>query len=161
MRDKQTFWIKGIVVIFLFGIITSYIGQPLLAQTVDSVKLPGMTVYMDKETTPSDVTGTLEMILIITVIALAPSILILMTSFLRIIISLHFVRSALGTATMPPNQVLVGIALFLTFFVMSPVLSEIKTTAIEPYEKGQIIQEEAMEKGLIPLKKFMLRQTRD
>ena len=84
-----------------------------------------------------------------------------MTSFLRIIISLHFVRSALGTATMPPNQALVGIALFLTFYVMSPVISQIQTTAIKPFEEGQITQEVAIEKGLLPLKDFMLRQTRD
>ena len=133
----------------------------LQATTVDSVQLPGMTINMNKDTTPSDVSSSLQMIFVITIIALAPSILIMMTSFLRIIISLHFVRSALGTTTMPPNQILVGIALFLTFFVMSPVISEIKTTAIEPFEQGTITQEQAIEKGLMPLKDFMLRQTRD
>lgn len=133
----------------------------LQATTVDSFQLPGMTINMNKDATPSDVSSSLQMIFVITIIALAPSILIMMTSFLRIIISLHFVRSALGTTTMPPNQILVGIALFLTFFVMSPVISEIKTTALEPFEQGTITQEQAMEKGLMPLKDFMLRQTRD
>ena len=101
------------------------------------------------------------MIFIITIIALAPSILIMMTSFLRIIITLHFVRSAMGTQTMPPNQILVGIALFLTFFVMSPVISQIKTNALEPYEQGIMSEEVALEEGLLPIKDFMLRQTRD
>ena len=101
------------------------------------------------------------MIFIITIIALAPSILIIMTSFLRIIITLHFVRSAMGTQTMPPNQILVGIALFLTFFVMSPVISQIKTNALEPYEQGIMSEEVALEEGLLPIKDFMLRQTRD
>ena len=98
---------------------------------------------------------------IITNIALAPSILIMMTSFLRIIIALHFVRSAIGTQTMPPNQILVGLALFLTFFVMSPVFMQIKTNAIDPLEKQQITQEQAIERGIEPLKEFMLKQTRD
>lgn len=131
------------------------------ASTVDSVQLPGMTIQLGDEATPSDVSNSLEMIFIITIIALAPSILIMMTSFLRIIIALHFVRSAIGTQTMPPNQILVGIALFLTFFVMSPVISQIKTNALEPYEQGIISQEVALEKGILPIKDFMLRQTRD
>lgn len=142
--------------------IWSLIGiQEVKASTVNSVELPGMTINLQDEATPSDVSGSLQMILIITIIALAPSILIMMTSFLRIIISLHFVRSAMGTQTMPPNQILVGIALFLTFFVMSPVLTQINTNALQPYEQGIISQEEALEKGILPLKDFMLRQTRD
>ncbi|MBE6021745.1 MAG: flagellar type III secretion system pore protein FliP [Cellulosilyticum sp.] len=131
------------------------------ASTIDSVDLPGMTIQLKDQATPADTTGSLQMILIITIIALAPSILIMMTSFLRIIITLHFVRSAIGTQTMPPNQILVGIALFLTFFVMSPIVSQIKTNALEPYEQGVISQEVALERGITPLKEFMLRQTRD
>lgn len=131
------------------------------ASTVNSVELPGMTINLNDEAKPSDVSATLQMVFIITIIALAPSILIMMTSFLRIIISLHFVRSAIGTQTMPPNQILVGIALFLTFFVMSPVITQINTNALEPYEQGRITQEEALEQGILPLKDFMLRQTRD
>ena len=111
--------------------------------------------------TPSEATGSLQMILIITVIALAPSILIMMTAFLRIIIALHFIRSAIGTQTVPPNQVLIGIALFLTFFVMSPVITQIKTNALEPYEQGKITKEVAIEEGLLPIKDFMLKQADD
>lgn len=152
---QRKLWLWSLLCVWLICGLTTQ------ASTVDSVQLPGMTINLDKDATPKDVTGTLEMIFVITIIALAPSILIMMTSFLRIIITLHFVRSAIGTQTMPPNQILVGIALFLTFFVMSPVISQIKTEAIEPYEKGAITQEQALDKGIVPLKKFMLRQTRD
>lgn len=103
----------------------------------------------------------LNMIIVITLIALAPTIIIMMTSFLRIIITMHFLRSALGTQTMPPNQLLIGIALILTFFIMSPVINEINTNAIEPYKQEIITQEQAIEKGIQPLKAFMLRQTKD
>ncbi len=133
----------------------------LKASTVNSVELPGMTINLKEEAKPEDVSSTLQIIFIITIIALAPSILIMMTSFLRILISLHFIRSALGTQTMPPNQILIGIALFLTFFVMSPVVTEIKTKALDPFEQGQITQEQALEQGILPLKDFMLKQTRD
>lgn len=135
--------------------------QSVKASTVNSVELPGMTINLSEQADQSDVSATLQMILVITIIALAPSIIIMMTAFLRIIISLHFIRSALGTQTMPPNQILVGIALFLTFFVMSPVVAEIKTSAVEPYEQGVMTQEEALERGILPLKDFMLKQTRD
>lgn len=151
---------RNIIIIFL--ICLCFIGGvSVQASTIDSIQLPGMTIQLADEATPADVSGSLQMIFIITIIALAPSILIMMTSFLRIIITLHFVRSAIGTQTMPPNQVLVGIALFLTFFVMSPVVSQIKTNALEPYEKGVISQEVALEEGLLPIKDFMLKQTRD
>lgn len=158
-NNKSCF--KQFLVVFVFCMLCLGTFHELNATTVDSVDLPGITINMKEDSTPKDVSATLQMIFTITIIALAPSIIILMTSFLRIIISLHFVRSALGTATMPPNQALVGIALFLTFYVMSPVISQIQTTAIKPFEEGQITQEVAIEKGLLPLKDFMLRQTRD
>ena len=99
------------------------------------------------------------MLLVLTVLALAPSILIMMTSFTRIIVVLHFVRSALGTQTTPPNQVLIGLALFLTLFIMSPVISEINTECVQPFEQGQITQEEALNAGLKPIRTFMFKQT--
>ena len=103
--------------------------------------------------------ATLQMLLVLTVITLAPSILIMVTSFTRIIIVLHFVRSALGTQTTPPNQILVGLALFLTFFIMSPVFTQINTNAIQPLSKGEITQEEAFDAGTAPIRTFMLEQT--
>lgn len=103
--------------------------------------------------------SSLQIIIVLTIIALAPSILIMMTSFTRIIIVLHFTRSALGTQTSPPNQVLIGIALFMTFFVMSPVFSAVNTNAIQPLSQGLISQEEAFEYGVEPIKEFMLANT--
>lgn len=102
---------------------------------------------------------TLQILLALTILSLAPSILIMVTSFTRILIVLHFVRSALGTQTTPPNQVLIGLALFLTFFIMSPVFTQINNEAIQPLSKGEITQEEAFEKGVVPLREFMLGQT--
>ncbi|MGN1083929.1 MAG: flagellar type III secretion system pore protein FliP, partial [Lachnospiraceae bacterium] len=104
---------------------------------------------------------TLRMLLILTVISLAPSILIMVTSFTRILIVLHFVRSALGTQTTPPNQILIGLALFLTLFVMSPTLSKINTEAIQPLSAGEITAEEALEAGVAPIREFMFTETRE
>lgn len=103
--------------------------------------------------------ATLQMLLVLTVISLAPSILIMVTSFTRIIIVLHFVRSALGTQTTPPNQVLIGLALFLTLFIMSPVIDKVNNNAIKPLSAGEITQEEAWEAGIAPIREFMLERT--
>lgn len=102
---------------------------------------------------------TLEMLVILTIIALLPSIVIMMTSFTRIIIVLSFVRNAMGVQQTPPNMVLIGLALFLTLFIMNPVIQEVNTTAYQPYLEEQITQEEALEQAQLPLKRFMLKQT--
>ena len=102
--------------------------------------------------------ATLQMLMVLTVITLAPSILIMVTSFTRIIIVLHFLRSALGTQTTPPNQILIGLALFLTFFIMSPVFTQINANAIQPLSRGELTQEEAFEAGTAPIRTFMLEQ---
>ncbi|MDD3172569.1 MAG: flagellar type III secretion system pore protein FliP [Herbinix sp.] len=117
------------------------------------------TLNTDQDT--GGLSSTLQMLLVLTVISLAPSILIMVTSFTRIIIVLHFLRSALGTQTTPPNQVLIGLALFLTFFIMSPVISQINTDAIQPLSAGEITQEEAYDAGIAPLRTFMLKQTKE
>lgn len=102
---------------------------------------------------------TLEILLFLTIVALLPSIVIMMTSFTRTIIILSFLRNALGIQQTPPNTVLVGIALFLTLFIMDPVFSQINTEAYIPYKEQQITQEEALERASVPLKEFMLKQT--
>ena len=107
----------------------------------------------------SSLSASLQMLLVLTVLALAPSILIMMTSFTRIIVVLHFVRSALGTQTTPPNQVLVGLALFLTMFIMSPVISNVNANCVQPFQKGELTQEEALNEGLKPIREFMFKQT--
>ena len=105
------------------------------------------------------VNGALRIFLILTLISLAPTIIIMMTSFTRIIIVLHFTRSALNTQTAPPNQILIGLALILTFFIMEPTIEKINTDAIRPFEAGEITQEEAFEAGIQPLREFMYPQT--
>lgn len=102
---------------------------------------------------------TLELFFILTVMMLLPSIIIMMTSFTRIIIVLSFTRTALGTQQTPPNMVLIGIALFLTLFIMSPVMDEINEQAYIPYKNEQITQEEALDRASKPLRNFMLKQT--
>ena len=107
----------------------------------------------------AELSSTLQILLVLTVLSLAPFILIMVTSFTRILIVLHFLRTALGTQTTPPNQILIGLALFLTFFIMSPVFAKINTDAIQPLSEGKITQAEAIEKGMAPLREFMLGQT--
>ncbi len=102
---------------------------------------------------------TLDILLMMTVLMLLPSIVVMMTSFVRIIIVLSFTRTALGTQQAPPNMVLIGIALFLTLFIMSPVISTINEEAYTPYNEGEITQEEALDRATVPLKDFMLKQT--
>ncbi len=103
--------------------------------------------------------GALRIFLTLTLIALAPLIIIMMTSFTRIIIVLHFVRAALNTQTAPPNQILIGLALILTFFIMEPTVNSIYEEAYLPYQAGEITQEEALERGIQPLREFMYPQT--
>lgn len=129
--------------------------------TFANVSLPGLSIQLGTEAGTGELSESLQMLVLLTLLALAPSILIMMTAFTRIVISLHFLKSAIGTQQMPPNQIIIGLALFLTFFVMSPVFTLINETAIIPYEEGVLTQEEAIEKGLLPIKTFMLRQTRD
>ena len=103
--------------------------------------------------------GSLRILITLTLIALAPTLIIMLTSFTRIIIVLHFTRAALNTQTAPPNQVLIGLALFLTFFIMQPTLTTVYEDAIVPFEAGEISQEEALETAMQPFREFMYGQT--
>ena len=107
---------------------------------------------------PEEASASIQILLLLTVLSLAPSILIMMTSFTRIIIILSFMRNAIGTQQMPPNQVLIGLALFLTFFVMAPVMKEINEDALEPYTKGEVASDAALKKASDTIKEFMLKQ---
>ncbi|MDD2686426.1 MAG: flagellar type III secretion system pore protein FliP [Gallionella sp.] len=104
---------------------------------------------------------SIQTLLLLTSLSFLPAMLLMMTGFTRIIIVLSLLRSALGTPSSPPNQVLIGLALFLTFFVMSPVFDKIYTDAYQPYSENKMDFMQAVEKGSIPLKTFMLRQTRE
>ncbi|MBO5372494.1 MAG: flagellar type III secretion system pore protein FliP [Lachnospiraceae bacterium] len=126
-------------------------GEGVESATADGTN--GVTfIYNNEEGTLS---GSIRILLVLTVIALTPSILIMLTSYTRIIIVLHFIRTAIGTQTAPPNQVLIGLALFLTFFIMNPVFTEINENAIKPFDAGEITQEQALEIGGESLREFM------
>lgn len=120
---------------------------------------PSVTVDLGAGDASGGQFGVLEALLTVTLLALAPSMLILMTSFTRIVIVLSFLRNALGTQQSPPNQVLIGLALFLTLFVMWPIFTQINEDAYQPYQQGVLTQQEAIDVAVIPLKEFMLRQT--
>jgi flagellar biosynthetic protein FliP len=124
---------------------------------------PGITAF---SSTPAPGGGqtyslSLQTLILLTSLSFLPAVILMMTSFTRIIIVLSLLRSALGTPSSPPNQVLIGLALFLTFFIMSPVLDKMYTEAYLPYSEKKISLEQAFDKGIVPLKTFMLRQTRE
>jgi flagellar biosynthetic protein FliP len=131
------------------------------ATTAVGQALPKVSVEVDKAGEPSDLTATLQIILLLTVLALAPSILMMVTSFIRIAVVLSFLRHAMGSQQMPPNQLLVGLALLLTFFIMAPIANKAYDEGIKPYIDGQMSGEEAYEKGVQPFREFMLAQTRE
>ena len=139
-----------------FGIILGFgiLSSPKIAWAA------GITLDLGNSATQQ--TGTsLQILMLLTVLSLAPAILMMMTSFTRIIIVLSFVRNALGTQQLPPNQVLVGLSLFLTFFIMTPTWNQINTNAVQPYMKNQITQTEALVKAEEPIRMFMFKQTRE
>ena len=117
------------------------------------------TVTITYDEGNGQVNGSLRILLTLTLIALAPTLIIMMTSFTRIIIVLHFTRAALNTQTAPTNQILIGLALILTFFIMEPTITQVYEQAVVPFEEGLIDQEEALELGMEPLREFMYPQT--
>jgi len=143
-----------ITLLLSFFVITTAYAQP-------DLPIPRFTIGVDEAQTPQDVVDTFEILAILTILALAPSILIMMTSFTRIIIVLSFIRNALGIQQLPPNQVLIGLSLFLTFFVMTPVGTQIYDNAVLPYLDNRIEQQEALDEAMEPLRNFMFRQTRE
>ena len=132
-----------------------------IAGAAQEVTIPTLQIGMGTTNDPAQVSIAIQVLLLLTVLALAPSILILMTSFTRLVIVFHFLRQAVGTQSMPPNQVLVGLSLFLTFFIMYPVFNRINQDAFQPYVAQEIGQEEAFTRALDPLRQFMFRQTHE
>lgn len=121
--------------------------------------IPGISLGDSSD--PDNVWNTVSIVLLITILSLSPAILIMMTCFTRIVIVLGFVRTALATQQMPPNQVLIALALFLSFFVMAPTLGQVNQEAVQPYMQGEITQSEALENAVVPIKNFMLNHTRE
>jgi flagellar biosynthetic protein FliP len=125
------------------------------------IALPKIAVDIGKSSKPSDVAVTLQILALMTVLSLAPALLIMTTAFTRIIIVFHFLKQALGTAQMPPSQIIIGLSMFLTFFIMAPTWNKVNTDALQPYLDGKLSQQAAYDKGIEPIRQFMFRQTRE
>jgi flagellar biosynthesis protein FliP len=149
---KIVFWGSAALALFLLAVLLILPAHSAMAES------NGLSIQMDGLST-GEGTDVLEILLTLTVIALIPSILIMTTCFTRIVIVLSCVRNAVGLQQTPPNQVLLGIALFLSLFIISPVIGQINETAYQPYQKGEITQVQAAEKAIVPLRGFMLKNT--
>jgi flagellar biosynthetic protein FliP len=139
------------------GLVSAFV--PALARGAGSL-LPSVSLQIGG---PGEehVSSALQIVALLTLLSLAPAILVMLTGFVRIVIVLSFLRQAVGTQSMPPNQVIVSLALFLTFFVMLPTLREVNEQALEPYQRGEIGDTDALGRAYEPLRRFMLRQTRE
>ena len=123
--------------------------------------MPTITLGVENTDSPEDTAAVIKILLVLTILTLAPAILVMMTSFTRLLVVFSFMRHALGTQSMPPNQILIGMALFLTFFIMAPVWNQINEVAYKPYVANEITQAEALDRAAVPIKSFMFHQTRE
>ena len=151
-------YISVIILIASVLVILSGVFSPAHSQ---SVPIPSIRIAIGESEEPGDLSVTLKILFLITILSVAPTILIMLTSFTRMVVVFSFLRHAMGTQQMPPNQVMVSLALFLTFFIMTPVWQEINDNALKPFLAKEISYETALDRAAEPLKKFMLRQTRD
>ena len=124
-----------------------------------SLTVPNVNMSIDNSGTPQQYVSSIKLLIVLTVLTLLPSFIMMMTCFVRIIVVFGFLRNAIGTQQSPPNQVLIGLALFLTIFIMSPVYTKINKNAIQPYLNNQITEEQAVDAGAKPLREFMLKTT--
>ncbi|SMF66510.1 flagellar type III secretion system pore protein FliP [Pseudobacteriovorax antillogorgiicola] len=138
-------------------VVFDVMSMDLMAQT----KMPTIELNLYETEDPEAFVPALKIVSMLTILAVAPAILLMMTSFTRIVVVLSFIRQALGTQTMPPNQVIVGLSLFLTLFTMGPILDRINERALTPYLAKAITQEQAIEEVVQPLRRFMLAETRE
>ena len=148
------FW--GIVFLLAVAVVGT-----VTCATAAPVPLPSLNIGVGTATKPGEVATTIQIFLLLTVLSLAPSLLIMTTSFTRIVVVLSFLRTALGTQQAPSNQIILALSLFLTFFIMTPVWQQVDRDAYQPYKAGTLSQEQAFEKATQPVRKFMLSQTRE
>jgi flagellar biosynthetic protein FliP len=152
MKNKIKIILMALIIVMVVASVVS--AEP-------TVSLFGKTVTLEDNSDPQNYVFSLQLLFVLTILTLAPSILIMMTGFTRILIVLSFIRSALGLQQTPPNHVIIGLAIFLTFFVMAPIATEINNEALQPFVKAEISQDEAIEKAMEPIRGFMFKQTRD
>lgn len=153
MKNKKLFLSLVLTLAFILS------NSKGIAYAAPDIPIPSLDFIQPAET-PEQTAMTLQIILLLTLLSLAPSILVTVTSFTRVLIVISFVRSGLGINQVPPNQVIIGLALFMTIFVMTPVFVEINQQAIQPYLNNEIETSEALERGAMPLRDFMFKQTR-
>lgn len=155
MKPRAKIW-RTLLVIAVFGLVVL-----TCAHTVQAQPLPKVTLEFSKDAGKGNASLAIQILFLITVLSLAPAILIMMTSFTRLVIVFHFLRMALGTQQTPANQIIVGLSLFLTFFIMHPVINQINEKSIQPYLADQISQQQALDEAVKPVRKFMLKHTRE
>ncbi|MBS4028635.1 MAG: flagellar type III secretion system pore protein FliP [Ignavibacteriales bacterium] len=146
--------------LFFILLVIAAFSSVLVAQD-KSLPFPKIGIDIGKATKPEDVSVTLQILFFMTILSLAPALFILTTCFTRIVIVLHFLKQAIGLQQVPPAQVLVGLAMFLTFFIMAPTWNEVNTKGLQPYLKEQITMEEAYNRGVEPIRLFMFKYTRE
>ncbi|MDX1762842.1 MAG: flagellar type III secretion system pore protein FliP [bacterium] len=127
----------------------------------EAITVPDVQIRVGDASGPEEVSAALQILVLLTVLTLAPAILILMTSFVRTVVVLSFLRQAIGTHQVPPNQVLIGLALFLTFFIMTPVWNQVNQRALQPYLSHEITQQDALKRAMEPVRTFLFSQTRE
>ena len=133
----------------------------VLAGPAQAQPLPGIDLNVQPTDNPAQVVSSIKILIMLTLLSLVPAFLLMMTSFTRIVVVLSLLRSAIGTQQAPPNQVVIGLALFLTVFIMQPVFKQVNEQAVQPYLANQISQQQAWDKAYDPLRKFMAKQTRE
>ena len=151
LRRRHVVFLAGILLLILF----------IPAGGLAAPVIPNVNIGVGASDNPQEVAVTLQVMALLTILSIAPSILIMTTSFIRIIVVLSFLRNALSTQNMPPNQVVVALALFLSFYIMSPYWSQANENGLQPYLAGQISQAEAVSKVVEPMREFMFKQTRE
>ncbi len=166
MGNKKTWSKKLVLAVLVLSLATIWIFfslQTALAEPADSttIPIPKVNFGVEEATGPKDVAVTVQVLLFLTILSLAPSLLIMVTSFTRIVIVLSFLRNAMGTQQIPPTQVIVGLALFLTFFIMGPTWTKVNDQALKPYMANKITYKEALATGAKPIRKFLFKQTRE
>ena len=132
-----------------------------LPETAAAVNLPTLSLGVKDAANPQEISTALQVLFVLTILSVAPAILLMTTAFTRIVIVLSFVRQAMGTQNTPPNQVIIGLSLFLTFFIMSPVFNQINTTALQPYMEEEINQQQALDKAVEAMRAFMFSQVHE
>lgn len=152
---------KNIAVVALLVLLLSSPSTSFAQKKTGTIALPKIGVSIGTSDKPEDLSVTLQLLLLMTILSLAPSILIMTTSYLRIIIVFQFLKTSLGTMQMPPNQLLAGIALFLTFFIMAPTWNQVNDQALQPYLNHEISIDSAYTQGVKPIRKFMLHNVRN